>query len=97
MTKSQLWHFRTTTEGKERSDATSLGVSEVTKRRSFGTSERLVPRSRSAEGRREATSACFPPREVTGGSASMYTNDERSLFVRFVQVRCSVPIKEEWP
>ena len=46
MTKSQLWHFRTTTEGKERSDATSLGVSEVTKRRSFGTSER----------RREATS-----------------------------------------
>ena len=56
MTKSQLWHFRTTTEGKERSDATSLGVSEVTKSVDFGTSERLVPRSRSAEGRREATS-----------------------------------------
>gem|GEM_PF-5049806 len=59
---SQLWDFRTTTRGKERSDATSLGVSEVTKRHSFGTSERLVPRSRSAEGRREARSEATPPR-----------------------------------
>ncbi len=57
MTKSQLWHFRTTTRGNER--------------------------------------LFSPPREVTGGSASVYTNDECSLFVGFGKVRCSVPLGED--